>query len=192
MRGYFNPRSPHGERPTEEMTDPDGESYISIHAPARGATRVCGRRRQHPKISIHAPRTGSDVGRCQGSGVVRISIHAPRTGSDSMQLAPSFHHFLFQSTLPARGATGMKSKHPIPKKFQSTLPARGATLQKISTGKMELISIHAPRTGSDATRIPVDTHSIISIHAPRTGSDDYSTSHKSGHPLQQVYNRHRR
>ncbi len=78
-----------------------------------------------------------------------------------MQLAPSFHHFL----------------------FQSTLPARGATLQKISTGKMELISIHAPRTGSDATRIPVDTHSIISIHAPRTGSDDYSTSHKSGHPF---------
>ena len=85
-----------------------------------------------------------------------------------MQLAPSFHHIL----------------------FQSTLPARGATLQKISTGKMELISIHAPRTGSDATRtgsdatrIPVDTHSIISIHAPRTGSDDYSTSHKSGHPF---------
>ena len=66
-----------------------------------------------------------------------------------MQLAPSFHHFL----------------------FQSTLPARGATLQKISTGKMELISIHAPRTGSDETGAKYNSYEIISIHAPRTGSD---------------------
>ena len=111
MRGYFNPRSPHGERPTEEMTDPDGESYISIHAPRTGSDpsmwtktatsenfnpRSPHGERQHATcpllssllISIHAPRTGSDGNEKQTPHPEKISIHAPRTGSD---LAENFH-----------------------------------------------------------------------------------------------------
>ena len=34
-----------------------------------------------------------------------ISIHAPRTGSDSVMVAIQMLCVLFQSTLPARGAT---------------------------------------------------------------------------------------
>ena len=58
--GYFNPRSPHGER------------------------RPGGCRRAPPQeISIHAPRTGSDDdGNDIRQNNQRISIHAPRTGSD--------------------------------------------------------------------------------------------------------------
>ena len=37
----------------------------------------------------------------------------------------------------------------IAKLFQSTLPARGATKNAAQTGKALMISIHAPRTGSD-------------------------------------------
>ena len=56
--------------------------------------------------------------------------------------------------------------------FQSTLPARGATLQGIGTHRKDCISIHAPRTGSDAPASGRDRRcSGISIHAPRTGSD---------------------
>ena len=57
-----------------------------------------------------------------------ISIHAPRTGSDDeLDVLVSVHH-VFQSTLPARGATRLWQ-----------------VAQEIHTS----ISIHAPRTGSD-------------------------------------------
>ena len=79
--------------------------------------------------------------------------------------------------------------------FQSTLPARGATELRHNDGVTEsMISIHAPRTGSDLhgsrrrngasyfnPRSPHGERQInpatmngsqgISIHAPRTGSD---------------------
>ena len=59
-----------------------------------------------------------------------------------------------------------------PIQFQSTLPARGATGQNDRAAQHQHISIHAPRTGSDQTRKPTNGAAKISIHAPRTGSDD--------------------
>ena len=56
--------------------------------------------------------------------------------------------------------------------FQSTLPARGATSYWKKGTKPNVISIHAPRTGSDPARLRHCTPSTdISTHAPRTGSD---------------------
>ena len=79
----FNPRSPHGERPR----------------PSRLA-------RLPSVISIHAPRTGSDreLFTIVFSDML-ISIHAPRTGSDGSFCQSCHVIFVFQSTLPARGAT---------------------------------------------------------------------------------------
>ena len=74
--------------------------------PARGATHelVCAGYKL--RISIHAPRTGSDARRCANYRVVcRISIHAPRTGSDLYIDWLVEFCMVFQSTLPARGAT---------------------------------------------------------------------------------------
>ncbi len=80
-------------------------------------------------ISIHAPRTGSDV-LCIGShGITPISIHAPRTGSDDVSDDGKIDNLIFQSTLPARGATDAGTKRITSRQFQSTLPARGATPQ---------------------------------------------------------------
>ncbi len=86
-----------------------------------------------------------------------ISIHAPRTGSDLQLFAEFFFKFVFQSTLPARGATdttlllivGMRhdfnprsphGERQLPfvgssctGRFQSTLPARGATRCNLRT-----------------------------------------------------------
>ena len=57
-------------------------------------------------ISIHAPRTGSDSRGVVAARAERmISIHAPRTGSDPLDFCPPLTLLLFQSTLPARGAT---------------------------------------------------------------------------------------
>ena len=79
---------------------------------------------------------------------------------------------LFQSTLPARGATPILMLCLRHNQFQSTLPARGATTFGALKDMIENISIHAPRTGSDNGRVlEADALTIISIHAPRTGSD---------------------
>ena len=60
----------------------------------------------------------------------KISIHAPRTGSD---------------------IAGASLVRVIPV-FQSTLPARGATSGGAILHDLRFISIHAPRTGSDRLR----------------------------------------
>ena len=80
-----------------------------------------------------------------------ISIHAPREGSDTISYVILTNRLLFQSTLPARGAThddlgrlgGVGISIHAPREgsdpagkvwlkacdsFQSTLPARGATM----------------------------------------------------------------
>ena len=56
-----------------------------------------------------------------------ISIHAPREGSDPLVDIAQSSRFLFQSTLPVRGATA------------------SVEVQEVN----ETISIHAPREGSD-------------------------------------------
>ena len=105
---------------------------------------------------------------------VSISIHAPRGGSDFITDFIVCQSFLFQSTLPAGGATYAAVKtvgHPrdfnprSPRgerlqylqrlrpsdRFQSTLPAGGATYALIWNEWFRDISIHAPRGGSDST-----------------------------------------
>ena len=56
-------------------------------------------------ISIHAPRTGSDQQEAEEDAPEAISIHAPRTGSDMRICGIRATVPIFQSTLPARGAT---------------------------------------------------------------------------------------
>ena len=109
---HFNPRSPHGER-RESLTrltragsdfnprSPHGERHDSADwFPPKA-------------ISIHAPRTGSDSLFRRALRVVPISIHAPRTGSDSAASVSTFASNVFQSTLPARGATSTRCDTPI-------------------------------------------------------------------------------
>ncbi len=101
---YFNPRSPHGERRAPASGRGRRCSGISIHAPRTGSDRAdekCGNRTE---ISIHAPRTGSDRTFMLYFFLPSISIHAPRTGSDGNGVELE-NDAIFQSTLPARGAT---------------------------------------------------------------------------------------
>ena len=55
--------------------------------------------------------------------------------------------------------------------FQSTLPAGGATHDTVVLHIGTIISIHAPRGGSDAHLGETGVYQCISIHAPRGGSD---------------------
>jgi len=79
-----------------------------------------------------------------------VSIHAPREGSDRFIFGVSVVNLVFQSTLPARGATcGFVAILVQLTKFQSTLPARGATSAPSVLLIDADVSIHAPREGSD-------------------------------------------
>ena len=146
---YFNPRSPHGERLVVIVTFFLPWRFQST-LPARGATALATHEGKWIKISIHAPRTGSDGVHLYKPLLLLISIHAPRTGSDGHLRDSAHDAAVFQSTLPARGATHpgeLTSGHEI--RFQSTLPARGATFLEQPLCPADIISIHAPRTGSD-------------------------------------------
>ena len=127
MKDNFNPRSPCGERPAPQSTDDMDEIFqstlpvrgatlahliplamprISIHAPRAGSDPYNAVHIQSlMPISIHAPRAGSDRDYKSGDNTKRISIHAPRAGSDGGYIPQRRQFFLFQSTLPVRGAT---------------------------------------------------------------------------------------
>ena len=84
---------------------------------------------------------------CAGS--FRISIHAPRGGSDIklLKLKSLTKHFNPRSP---RGERHILELGPfVVCIFQSTLPAGGATDRKTKSVEFVKISIHAPRGGSD-------------------------------------------
>ena len=144
----FNPRSPHGERRLPEMFV-ELSSDFNPRSPHGERPRDTGR--CFGKSIYFNPRSPHGERRaCYGSASCarRISIHAPRTGSDMAKLTARASG-IFQSTLPARGATNFVAKRYL----------------------ALAISIHAPRTGSDWMSPPDAPEGVISIHAPRTGSD---------------------
>ena len=124
--GYFNSRSPWGERHLLYR-------YYFVHTefqstlPVGGATPVIVAETTRRGISIHAPRGGSDV---RSQTIVRGTGHFNPRSPWGERL---------------RGIRG----HICAAGFQSTLPVGGATRPhpKNSTGMT--ISIHAPRGGSD-------------------------------------------
>ena len=146
----FNPRSPCGERPVWVCTAACGGS-ISIHAPRVGSDHIiAGLVPGDDGISIHAPRVGSDykVGRLCGR--MAISIHAPRVGSDKTMYTMNDFIEKFQSTLPVWGATtALPSRHLTGNYFNPRSPCGERPLTHSTAGDHESISIHAPRVGSD-------------------------------------------
>ena len=124
--GRFNPRAPRGARHGFPVSRWFGVAFQSTR-PARGAT--CRDRRvvQHIRVSIHAPRAGRDCEYLPGSALHGVSIHAPRAGRDLCRrwLARRLHGFNPRAPRGARPlAPVVKFGAPV---FQSTRPARGAT-----------------------------------------------------------------
>ena len=167
----FNPRSPHGER-RHKPGAPLRDSSISIHAPRTGSDRTTALRSGMCRISIHAPRTGSDgpPGRTTAlrSDFNPRSPHGERRPPSGR--APVLIYFNPRS--PHGERQNCKRISVTLGIFQSTLPARGATASPWTSPGGATISIHAPRTGSDVNIFQVfEPGEEISIHAPRTGSD---------------------
>ena len=117
----FNPRSHERSdpQPTPLVCPP---TFISIHAPTRGATKSTALLKLIRKISIHAPTRGatrtrkefrllvqnfnprsherSDNYQCSLLSHFSISIHAPTRGATNPLLVLCSSATIFQSTLP--------------------------------------------------------------------------------------------
>ena len=125
-KSNFNPRSPRGER----------------HGLFQAIKVIDG-------ISIHAPREGSDSAPHDCGGPAGISIHAPREGSDLSCRETLVNMWHFNPRSPRGERLLYEADLTIRWLFQSTLPARGATRPKTGHKPTTTISIHAPREGSD-------------------------------------------
>ena len=79
----FNPRSREGS--DCDMLVLMVAVYISIHAPARGATNHFQTCRRQISISIHAPARGATQTLSLFTHLLHISIHAPARGATSDQ-----------------------------------------------------------------------------------------------------------
>ena len=153
----FNPRSPHGERPCPFRACARLDLFQST-LPARGATcRAKFASQSRSRFQSTLPARGATTRGCRKPvRRVDISIHAPRTGSDgppgrTTALRSDFNPRSPHGERPERNAVG-GGKECL---FQSTLPARGATKCEPRGLADRVISIHAPRTGSDASFHPV-------------------------------------
>ena len=134
------------------------------------------------RISIHAPRTGSDLSRnafwiCAKNFNPRSPHGERQTGSEN-----HLRDTTFQSTLPARGATGANvGNMRTSKKFQSTLPARGATASCSAESCLPRYfnprSPHGERPQNQAAGLRLGNFNPRSPHGERlTGSRYFSFS----------------
>ena len=123
----FNPRPPRGGRlrTADGVSPPVG---FQSTPPARGATAKCKRYADRWDISIHAPREGGDD--FKGGLLKKVCNFNPRP--------------------PRGGRQGWETRWKDEQKFQSTPPARGATGHAALGKILGYISIHAPREGGDA------------------------------------------
>ena len=182
-----------GATPFREANELDVLTFQST-LPARGATNLKLGYGGTQKISIHAPRTGSNrtsssifPGRphfnprsphgerrkvlANWDNDLIISIHAPRTGSDRNMAVRAYPEKIFQSTLPARGATRSATRSSSSLTFQSTLPARGATVcrapNRAGTADFNPRSLHGERRPACTRRWTPDHFNPRSLHGER-------------------------
>ena len=100
----FNPHSPRGERLLKLSPSGMMQRFQST-LPARGATIGNWVKTPVETISIHTPREGSDVATpVFRAGGNHFNPHSPR-GERQSRSSAAKEAMVFQSTLPARGAT---------------------------------------------------------------------------------------
>ncbi len=120
---------------------------ISIHAPARGATKKGACIISQVKDFNPRSREGSDYSGGKNTSGIRISIHAP-----------------------ARGATMLLPFIQLRHAISIHAPARGATKQPYLSANLTKNFNPRSREGSDKEDITFTAIFCISIHAPARGA----------------------
>ena len=124
--------------------------YISIHAPARGATIPVFEGWGYKVISIHAPARGATEEHEARIYFKQISIHAPARGATRLRCVNNMS-WEISIHAPARGATSDPVEFPSGIQFQSTHP-RGVRLSLVS--ESSTLSNFNPRTREGCDNCP--------------------------------------
>ena len=139
QRVYFNPRSPHGERPATDGRCTTIAKHFNPRSPHGERRRRNMAVRAYPEFQSTLPARGATV-----------------IGNAERKIQSAF-----QSTLPARGATTFpQSPRTSTINFNPRSPhGERHILPNIKTTTLS-ISIHAPRTGSDHVDVNHDLPSF--------------------------------
>ncbi len=193
LMGEFQSTPPRGGRPGKGQVGPR-PVFVSIHAPARGATPPRQRSWDHRQGFNPRPRAGGDsswVGPVTVHG--GVSIHAPARGATREQDELAGEVARFQSTPPRGGRRARQNGPRGPQKFQSTPPRGGRPTTRQILSSLAHVSIHAPARGATSNdghvlglvgsfqstpprggrRLRAGTNlelSEVSIHAPARGA----------------------
>jgi len=126
----------------------DSRRAVSIHAPAGGATRVCGKSYYWSRVSIHAPAGGAT---CRNDeGALHSFRFNPRSrgGSDAWGFFASLNFSGFNPR--SRGGSDWSWRCSLVFSVSVSIhaPAGGATLSDGCFVKALEVSIHAPAGGA--------------------------------------------
>ena len=166
--------------------------YISIHAPAKGATAAFSASASIKRISIHAPAKGATSDENGMIEIHSISIHAPAKGATQRKNCvdedlPYFNsrpreggdgEFVllkgrcpsFQFTPPRRGRRRGRTLSEPALHFNSR-PREGGDVMPLDAGtKLRIFQFTPPRRGRLGFDDPIGVWGEISIHAPAKGA----------------------
>ena len=152
------------------MTDPIlmAISFVSIHAPTKGATVNWRAATKKSLVSIHAPTKGATQSLGELQPGTYVSIHAPTKGATQADTCSSLS-FLFQSTLPRRerliSPRGLRTHRGFnPRSHEGSDTG--------SQGFLSSTSCFNPRSheGSDVVLSFYQSFPKVSIHAPTKGA----------------------
>ncbi len=142
---------------------------VSIHAPARGATRDELVAPQRHRCSFNPrPRAGRDARRAVAIDHGHdVSIHAPARGATTRCVRCCAADDGFNPRPRAGGDCSRPYRTCMPIAFQSTPPRGG---RRIWRGlHFSIVSIHAPRAGGDASQVLNGSLLVFQSTPPRGG-----------------------
>ena len=156
------------------------QSLFQSTLPVRGATLVYGLiKHTLTEFQSTRPVRGATPTRSGARASRHISIHAPREGSDvviSSQVRP---RRVFQSTLPARGATSPMPRSPASSSdFNPRSPRGERPVARRGNQRHDHFNPRSPRGERLRPSRPAPWCRTISIHAPREGSDAHVSIHR--------------
>ena len=169
---------------------------VSIHAPARGATRAVRRQPWNAQVSIHAPARGATATRRPPCSTSRGFNSRARKGRDESRL----YHGLGREVsihAPARGATYAIMSHKPTRGGFNSRARKGRDSMPVKALSPSIVSIHAPARGATREVMyrwrrlvfqftrpqgarPMMTSTRlrprVSIHAPARGATEWNGS----------------
>ncbi len=198
----FNSRAREGRDPDAEHQA--GDVHVSIHAPARGATRSGSGMLRIFAVSIHAPARGATTDLPYRRQDWKVSIHAPARGATETTNRTR-RNTMFQFTrprgarrgatnsdltlqhvsihAPARGATVYSTTPAAPDWFQFTRPRGARQIERLSFLCFK-VSIHAPARGATQPAGRDRAGGLVSIHAPARGATMVLLTKREYHEFQ--------